>query len=137
MNRHSPSSGQRPQLLTMPQLPARQIYDVQTFWLLAGIAVRLGMRLTGENDSESPGDSVYNYQLRRRLWRQIVWIDGRSHQHIGLKPSLYEVRVFPLPANLNDADINPNMTEIPLIHKGPTEMTCEYFFCGLVNSTID
>lgn len=110
-------------------LPARQIYDVQTFWLLAGIAVRLGMRLTGENDSESAGDSVYNSQLRRRLWRQIVWIDGRSHQHIGLKPPLYEVRVFPLPANLNDADINPNMTEIPLIHKGPTEMTfclCRY-----------
>ncbi|KUI68464.1 hypothetical protein VM1G_04121 [Cytospora mali] len=110
-------------------LPARQIYDVQTFWLLAGIAVRLGMRLAGQNDGKSSSDTVYNSQLRRRLWRQIVWIDGRSHQHIGLKPSLNEVRVFPLPANLNDADINPNMTELPLIHKGPTEMTfclCRY-----------
>lgn len=120
--------------LILSQLPARQIYDVQTFWLLAGIAVRLGMRLTGQNDSESSSDSVYNSQLRRRLWRQIVWIDGRSHQHIGLKPPLHEVRFFPLPANLNDADINPNMTELPLIHKGPTEMTCEFSRFGFVLS---
>lgn len=95
------------------------------------MAVRLGTRLTGQTDSESASDSVYNSQLRRRLWRQIVWIDGRSHQHIGLKPPLYELRgsplpANPLPANLNDADINPNMTEIPMIHKGPTEMTCKY-----------
>lgn len=108
------------------QLPARQIYDVQTFWLLAGIAVRLGLRLAGQNDGEShDGDSVYNSQLRRRLWRQIVWIDGRSHSQIGIKPSLQEIRISPLPANLNDADINPDMTEMPMIHKGPTEMTCE------------
>lgn len=114
--------------LTIPQLPARHIYDIQTFWLLAGIAVRLGTRLTGYNDSESNTDSVYNSQLRRRLWRQIIWIDARSHHHIGLKPLLSGVRAFTLPANLNDADINPDMTVLPVIHKGPTEMTCECFY---------
>ncbi|CAN8102514.1 unnamed protein product [Discula destructiva] len=111
-------------------LPARQIYDVQTFWLLAGIAVRLGLRLAGHGDRDSSSnDSVYHSQLRRRLWRQIVWIDGRSHSQIGIKPSLQEIRISPLPANLNDADINPDMTEMPMIHKGPTEMTfclCRY-----------
>lgn len=98
---------------------------MQTFWLLAGIAVRLGMRLAGQNERDSSNDTVYNSQLRRRLWRQIVWIDGRSHQQIGIKPSLQEIRISPLPANLNDADINPDMTEMPMIHKGPTEMTCK------------
>lgn len=114
--------------LTIPQLHARHIYDIQTFWLLAGIAVRLGTRLTGYNDSESNTDSVYNSKLRRRLWRQIIWIDARSHHHIGLKPLLSGVRAFTLPANLNDADINPDMTVLPVIHKGPTEMTCECFY---------
>ena len=30
---------------------------------------------------------------------------------------------FPLPANLNDSDISPSMTDMPPLHKGPTEMT--------------
>ena len=105
------------------------------------MAVRLGTRLAGQSDSESASDSVYNSQLRRRLWRQIIWIDGRSHQHIGLKLPSYELRgspflANPLPANLNDADINPNMTEIPMIHKGPTEMTCKYLFCVITAPTV-
>ncbi|KAK2614458.1 hypothetical protein N8I77_001281 [Diaporthe amygdali] len=110
-------------------LPARQIYDEQTFWLLAGVAMRLGLRLTGKTASDSPSDSVYMSQLRRRLWRQIVWIDGRSHHHIGLRPAFHDIGTFPLPENLNDVDLNPHMEEMPLIHKGPTEMTfclCRY-----------
>ncbi|KAF3767504.1 hypothetical protein M406DRAFT_328578 [Cryphonectria parasitica EP155] len=110
-------------------LPARQIYDAQTFWLLAGIAVRLGLRMAGQGGHGLSNDSVYNSQLRRRLWRQIVWIDGRSHSQIGVRPSLQEIRISPLPANLNDADINPDMAEMPMVHKGPTEMTfclCRY-----------
>ncbi|POS80690.1 hypothetical protein DHEL01_v200887 [Diaporthe helianthi] len=110
-------------------LPARQIYDEQTFWLLAGIAVRLGLRLAAHTPTELPSDSVYLSQLRRRLWRQIMWIDGRSHHHIGLRPPFHDVQAFPLPENLNDVDLNPHMEEMPLIHKGPTEMTfclCRY-----------
>lgn len=82
--------------------------------------------MAGQGGSGLSSDSVYNSQLRRRLWRQIVWIDGRSHSQIGIKPSLHEIRISPLPANLNDADINPDMTEMPMVHKGPTEMTCRY-----------
>lgn len=88
--------------------------------------MRLGLRLAGQSERDASSDTVYNSQLRRRLWRQIVWIDGRSHSQIGIKPSLQEIRISPLPANLNDADINPDMTEMPMIHKGPTEMTCEW-----------
>lgn len=110
-------------------LPARQVYDEQTFWLLAGVAVRLGLRLTAHTANDAPNDSVYVSQLRRRLWRQIIWIDGRSHHHIGLRPPFHGVQAFPLPENLNDVDLNPHMEEMPLIHKGPTEMTfclCRY-----------
>lgn len=110
-------------------LPARQIYDEQTFWLLAGVAVRLGLRLAAHKPTDAPSDSVYVSQLRRRLWRQIMWIDGRSHHHIGLRPPFHGAQAFPLPENLNDVDLNPHMEEMPLIHKGPTEMTfclCRY-----------
>lgn len=54
-----------------------------------------------------------------------MWIDGRSHHHIGLRPPFHGAQAFPLPENLNDVDLNPHMEEMPLIHKGPTEMTCK------------
>ncbi|KAK7748917.1 hypothetical protein SLS53_000942 [Cytospora paraplurivora] len=46
-------------------LPARQIYDIQTFWLLAGIAVRLGMRLIENNDIIHKGPTEMTFCLCR------------------------------------------------------------------------
>lgn len=116
--------------ITILQLTARHKLDAQSFWLLSGTAVRMALRLEGVNDAASSNsESIYETQIKRRLLWQIFWIDGRSHQGVGLKPASYEADAFPLPANLNDADINPDMTEMPLLHKGPTEMTfcrCRY-----------
>lgn len=93
-------------------------------WLLTGMAVRMGQRLNPQADSgTSPDKSIYDVQLRRRLWWQIVWLDGRSHQASGHKIMFSDAINFPLPANLNDSDINPSMTDLPPLHKGPTEMT--------------
>ena len=93
-------------------------------WLLTGIALRMGQRLNPWDDGGNFQDrSIYDVQLRRRLWWQIIWLDGRSHQASGQKILFTDAINFPLPANLNDSDISPNMTEMPPIHKGPTEMT--------------
>ena len=61
--------------------------------------------------------------MRRRVWWQIVLLDNRSAQLSGLKNSVvanfFDTNV---PANINDSDLNPNMSEQPLEHKYQTEM---------------
>jgi hypothetical protein len=55
-------------------------------------------------------------------------MDSRSGQLCGVKsPVLAQIFDFPLPANLNDADIKPEMIELPVVHNRPTEM----IFCLL------
>jgi hypothetical protein len=59
--------------------------------------------------------------MRRRVWWQILFVDGRLSQVSGYTLA-FELLNVPLPANLNDADMNPNMRTTPPAHDGPTEM---------------
>jgi hypothetical protein len=96
-------------------------------WFLTGLAVRMGQSLRLHQYESNI--SVFDMQMRRRLWWQILLIDGRAAQlahspgPIILSPGLE----FTLPSNLNDADISPSMTGQPIPHEGPTEM----LFCLL------
>jgi Fungal specific transcription factor domain len=97
-------------------------------WILTGIAVRMGQRLKLHSDKESLGFSIFETEVRRRVWWQILLIDSRSAQLSGTySPGMANISHTALPANLNDVDLNPDMTEIPIVHKGPTEM----IFCLL------
>jgi hypothetical protein len=88
----------------------------------------MGQRIKLHNERESLGYSVFDVRIRRRVWWQLLLIDSRSGQLCGVKSlALPQAFDFPLPANLNDADINPDMTELPMIHTTPTEM----IFCLL------
>lgn len=142
------------QAFTIFLLAARQSYDANTMWILTGMAVRMGQRLlatvptqtvnttsdiNGNSNSVGPRDNnknsnpgapgFFDTQMRLRVWWQILLIDGRVSQLSG------QARVLngglpdhPLPANLNDSDINPNMTGAPPpIQDRPTEM----IFCLL------
>lgn len=99
-------------------------------WLLTGLAVRMGQRL-GLNSSDAR-ESIFETQMRRRIWWQILLIDGRSAQIASNHFPFPSSSLFsPLPANLNDADLTPEMTEQPPPHRGPTEMLfclCRYEF---------
>lgn len=146
----------RLQAFTIFLLAARQSYDANAMWILTGMAVRMGQRLlatvpahatnapnningnsksidprgknkSGNKNTATP--SFFDTQMRLRVWWQILLIDGRVAQLSG------QARVLPnelpdhqLPANLNDSDINPNMTGAPPpITDRPTEM----IFCLL------
>jgi len=83
----------------------------------------MGQRLKlGCEDSIPGGISVFDTQIRRRLWWQILFIDGRAGQLSGQSVSFADKPCPPLPANVNDVDINPTMTAMPPTHGGPTEM---------------
>ncbi|KAL1911335.1 hypothetical protein Sste5344_002715 [Sporothrix stenoceras] len=142
------------QAFTIFLLAARQSYDADAMWILTGMAVRMGQRLLatvpaqtanattningnsktvapqGKNKGKNAATpSFFDTQMRLRVWWQILLLDGRVAQLSG------QARVLPnelpdlsLPANLNDSDINPNMTGAPPpITDRPTEM----IFCLL------
>lgn len=106
----------------------RQFYDPNTLWTLTGIAVRIGQRIGLHHDGASLGLPIFETELRRRLWWQIVLLDGRSAEISGSGTSLLApVWDTKTPLNINDSDLNPNMREMPVEHTGLTEMV----FCLL------
>ena len=105
------------------QLSVRQIYDHRSLWAITGVAVRIGQRLGLHRDGTALGLSIFDSELRRRLWWQIVILDHRSAELSGSGTSvmahLWDTKP---PSNVNDSDLSPNMRESPVEHEGLTEM---------------
>lgn len=80
------------------------------------------------HDGEQLGLSVFDAEMRRRIWWQIVVIDSAyatsSGLNHGILPHHWDTKE---PSNLNDSDLYPAMTSIHL-RPGPTEM----IFCLVV-----
>jgi len=72
--------------------------------------------------------TLFETEMRRRVWWQILCIDGWAGKLAGQGLAFTDTSILPLPANLNDSDINPSMSEMPELHERPTEM----IFC-LIN----
>ncbi len=68
--------------------------------------------------------TVFNAEIRRRLWWQITSLDARSAQLTGAAADSYADVKYDTkpPLNLNDSDLNPAMTEVPQERHGVTEM---------------
>ena len=86
----------------------------------------MGQRLQLHSERANLGYPAFEAEMRRRVWWQIMLIDGRSAQLSG-SPHTINNSDAALPLNLNDADMNPDMSEVPVVHKGATEM----IFCLL------
>jgi hypothetical protein len=68
--------------------------------------------------------SVIEVQVRRRLWWQIVVQDSRAAQRCRMASLVSsEHWDVPLPLNINDSDLTPDMIVEPRGHVGSTEMT--------------
>ncbi|KAL1303783.1 hypothetical protein AAFC00_007120 [Neodothiora populina] len=113
------------QALVLFLLSCRHSYDPQTYWILTGVAVRISQRMGLHRDGESLGVSPFDVQMRRRLFYQILPLDGVASQMsgtgIGIVPDNDTWDTQP-PLNLDDDQISPGMTEMPVEKKGPTEM---------------
>jgi hypothetical protein len=74
-------------------------------------------------DGASLGLSIFDTEIRRRLFWQLILIDSRSAQLSGTGLStmahLWDTK---LPLNVNDSDLAPEMREVPVEHQGITEM---------------
>jgi hypothetical protein len=97
--------------------------DPQTYWMMTGAAVRIAQRMGLHKEPESLGLPPFDVQMRRRLFCQILPLDGYASQISGtgitLEPGSWDVKQ---PSNLNDDQIWPGMTNQPEEQKGATEM---------------
>jgi hypothetical protein len=111
------------QSLTLYLMSTRHQNDANTFWILTGTAMRIAQRMGLHKDGESLGLQPYDVQIRRRLFYQIVALDGYASQISGtgitIESGAWDCKQ---PLNINDDQIWPGMTQQPKEQKGATEM---------------
>jgi hypothetical protein len=90
--------------------------------------VRIGQRIGLHRESTSHKFSIFEAEMRRRLWWQILILDSRSARLIGIAPERsYTFDVIKRPLNVNDSDLFPTMKEIPHDNPRITDM----LFCSI------
>ncbi|RFU32729.1 hypothetical protein B7463_g3594, partial [Scytalidium lignicola] len=109
--------------------------DTRFVWSMTGLVIRIAQSLGLHRDGTKLGLCPFDIEMRRRLWWQICVLDTRASEDHGHDPSILEQSFdteFPL--SLNDADINPDSTQLPEPKIGVSEMTfclIRYEICSL------
>lgn len=97
--------------------------DPHLFWILTGIAVRIAQRMGLHRDGEGLGLPPFDVQMRRRVFWQLLPLDGYAGQisgtGISISPNSWDTKP---PLNINDVQIYPDMTHQPEEQKGASEM---------------
>ncbi|KAK3984580.1 fungal-specific transcription factor domain-containing protein [Cladorrhinum sp. PSN332] len=99
-------------------------YDSHTFWILTGVALRIGQRIGLHRDGEKLGLPPFEVQMRRRMFCQLLPLDGLASHMSGVTgvSAVPEGWDTLQPLNINDDQIWPGMTETPKEQKGATDM---------------
>ncbi|EFR05469.1 fungal specific transcription factor domain-containing protein [Nannizzia gypsea CBS 118893] len=106
-------------------LSLREFVDAQTLWVYSGVAMRIAQRLGLHRDGARFGLPIFEVEMRRRLWWPTVYFDGLCGELCGMGASLAAGSSWDtkLPLNVNDTEITPGMRDLPIEHKGITEMS--------------
>ncbi|KAK2606278.1 hypothetical protein QQS21_003326 [Conoideocrella luteorostrata] len=122
------------QAFAMFMICVRNHYPCETLYILSGIAVRLARKMGLHRDGVGLGLSPFETEMRRRLWWHIVLVDFRVADVLGIQPSLDLFSADSKnPLNVNDEDLDPNMTEPPEECKGITSITLCLIRCEIVD----
>ncbi|UZP35096.1 hypothetical protein NXS19_002912 [Fusarium pseudograminearum] len=115
------------QAFTLHLLSLRHICDHDILWLLTGLATRMGQRMGLHRESSLKDLPPFEAELRRRVWWQIVILDGRASQLTGasMNPNMQLYGDTRQPINLSDADLVPSASTIPQ----PSPITTDMLFC--------
>jgi hypothetical protein len=93
--------------------------------MLSGVAQRIGQRIGLHRDGDMLKLPPFEAEIRRRLWWQIVMLEGFSQKLAGTGTGSNASSLMgdvKLPANLNDSDLFPGMKELPKESDRATEM---------------
>ncbi|RKK23617.1 hypothetical protein BFJ68_g16916 [Fusarium oxysporum] len=97
----------------------------KSIWILNGLAIRIAQSLGLHREGTQLKPPPFESELRRRVRWHLITRDSRAGEDYGLDdPNIYvsgsEVN---LPRNIDDADICPDMEELPPEKNGWTDMT--------------
>lgn len=90
-------------------------------WILTGVIGRIGQRIGIHRDGERDGLPPFECEMRRRVWWQILLMEGVAEKLAGTSSNLLAGDAK-MPLNINDCDLYPGMKEYPPEHHGATEM---------------
>ncbi|KAJ6015692.1 hypothetical protein N7540_010283 [Penicillium herquei] len=91
---------------------------------ILGIALQLAQRMGIHSESFLSNCSVFEAEMRRRLWWSLTLFDARLGELSGIKTSsLNPTWDCKIPMNLNDSDLWAEMKEPPVVQAKATEST--------------
>ena len=98
--------------------------NYSTSFSLLGIAIRIAQRLGLHRDGSVFGLSPVEAEERRRIWWQMQHMEISISQLLGcISMTLYADWDTKLPANIDDADVRPDMEALPVDRPGLTSMS--------------
>jgi hypothetical protein len=111
------------QALTLYLICVRPSADKTYIWSMTGLLIRLATKLGLHRDPVALGLQPFQSEIRRRLWWQILILDVRTAEDNDLDPLICEHSFdTKFPANVNDVDLDVNMTEAVTESEHRTEM---------------
>jgi hypothetical protein len=107
--------------------------ETKIAWVLAGVLVRVAAAMKLHIDgSKHAHITLFEAEMRRRLWWQICFVDSRSKalqvSAFNLSQDMFDTEI---PTNTNDADIDPSMSRLPLPLHGWTDISAFLVRCEI------
>lgn len=103
-------------------LSIRLVCNPHVLWSLSGICVRIAQRIGLHKDGSKLGLSVFETEMRRRIWWEVVVLDSTIGHMAGCESHTMPMADTKVPSNTNDSALDPDMKEPPGESSGPTEM---------------
>lgn len=99
--------------------------ETRSAWLLTGVLARVAVSTNFHHDgSNSANITPFEIEMRRRLWWQICFIDSRSEDvqvsEYKISEGMFDTEI---PANEDDANLSPGMSNPPVLAERWTDMT--------------
>ena len=113
------------QALTIFLFLARRHDSPRFVWMMTGLVIRMaqaiGLHRDGSHFANIP---PFDVEMRRRVWWALCMLDTRASEDQGTDYTITASNCdTKLPLNINDADIDPKMSEVPPERQGLTDMT--------------
>ena len=114
-------------MLTVEKASARANDDSQYVWTMTSLAIRMGHSLGLHRENSRPGLTIFQTEMRRRLWWQLIHLDLRCCEDRGSDPFILDNSFnTKIPLNINDSDIGPDTISLPEERPEFTEMSKSY-----------
>lgn len=101
--------------------------------MMTGLLIRMGQALGLQRDgAQFKKLTPYEVEMRRRTWAVLCLLDIRAAEDQGsdytITPGSYDTK---LPLNINDADIEPETSQMPTGREGLTDMSIPIVSCEI------